>query len=138
MASYTEFMGYTQPWYPVRDVDEPIGGEMGYVSCFLCDGDRMFLTYSTTGRGSEAARGSLALPGMTPYGRGAAWQTSPDGWPRGTTRAGTGARTRPGTPPGCGQPPRCRSGPAPARPQPRPPAGTVTTTEATSAGPTGP
>ena len=50
-------MGYTQPWYPVRDADEPIGGEMGHVSCFLRDGDRVFLTYTTTGRGTEAASG---------------------------------------------------------------------------------
>ena len=83
MASYTEFMGYTQPWYSVRDVDEPIGGEMGHVSCFLRDGDRVFLTYSTTGRGNEAASGSFALLDMTPYGRGEAWQASPEGWPEG-------------------------------------------------------
>jgi predicted dithiol-disulfide oxidoreductase (DUF899 family) len=83
VASYVEFMGYTQPWYSVRDADEPIGGEMGHVSCFLRDGDRVFLTYSTTGRGTEAASGSFALLDMTPYGRGEAWQTSPDGWPEG-------------------------------------------------------
>jgi hypothetical protein len=40
--------------------------KIGHVSCFLCDGDRVFLTYSTTGRGTEAARGSLAMPDMTP------------------------------------------------------------------------
>ncbi|HEX2818836.1 MAG TPA: DUF899 family protein [Streptosporangiaceae bacterium] len=106
---------------------------MGYVSCFLCDGDRVFLTYSTTGRGIEAGSGSLALPDMTPYGRGARTAGL-----RGTTRAGTGARTRPGTPPGvrpAALVPQCtRLGAT----QPRPPAGTVTTTEATSAGPTGP
>jgi predicted dithiol-disulfide oxidoreductase (DUF899 family) len=83
VASYTEFMGYTQPWYSVRDADEPIGGEMGHVSCFLRDGDRTFLTYSTTGRGTEPASGSFALLDMTPYGRGEAWQASPDGWPEG-------------------------------------------------------
>lgn len=83
VASYTEFMGYTQPWYSVRDADEPIGGEMGHVSCFLRDGDRVFLTYSTTGRGTEPASGSFALLDMTPYGRGEAWQASPDGWPEG-------------------------------------------------------
>ena len=77
VASYTEFMGYTQPWYSVRDADEPIGGEMGHVSCFLRDGDRVFLTYSTTGRGTEPASGSFALLDMTPYGRGEAWQASP-------------------------------------------------------------
>jgi hypothetical protein len=27
VASYTEFVGSTQPWYSVRDADEPIGGE---------------------------------------------------------------------------------------------------------------
>jgi hypothetical protein len=43
----------------------------------------VFLTYSTTGRGTEAASGSFALLDMTPYGRGEAWQASPDGWPEG-------------------------------------------------------
>ncbi len=60
MASYVEFMGYTQPWYSVRDADEPVGGEMGHVRSFLRDGDRVFLTYTTTGRGTEAASGSFA------------------------------------------------------------------------------
>jgi predicted dithiol-disulfide oxidoreductase (DUF899 family) len=83
VASYTEFMGYTQPWYSVRDADEPIGGEMGHISCFLRDGDRVFLTYSATGRGTEPASGSFALLDMTPYGRGEAWQASPEGWPEG-------------------------------------------------------
>ena len=53
VASYVEFMGYTQPWYSVRDVEAPVGGSMGYLTCFLRDGDRVFLTYSTTGRGNE-------------------------------------------------------------------------------------
>src|SRR6267142_1366839 len=30
VASYVEFMGYTQPWYSVRDLAEPVAGEMGY------------------------------------------------------------------------------------------------------------
>ena len=83
VASYTEFMGYTQPWYSVRDADEPVGGEMGHITCFLRDGDRAFLTYSTTGRGNEPAMGAFALLDMTPYGRGEAWQDNPEGWPEG-------------------------------------------------------
>jgi predicted dithiol-disulfide oxidoreductase (DUF899 family) len=85
VASYVEFMGYTQPWYSVRGVDAPVGGEMGYLTCFLRDGDRVFLTYSTTGRGNEAAAGSFGLLDMTPYGRGEAWEVKlkPDGWPEG-------------------------------------------------------
>src|SRR3954465_7352087 len=47
VAPFVEFMGYTQPWYSVRDLDEPVGGSMGYIACFLRDGDRTFLTYST-------------------------------------------------------------------------------------------
>jgi hypothetical protein len=59
VASYVEFMGYTQPWYSVRDLDAPVGGEMGHIVCCLRDGDRVFLTYSTTGRGNEPVNGSL-------------------------------------------------------------------------------
>jgi predicted dithiol-disulfide oxidoreductase (DUF899 family) len=83
VAHFVEFMGYTQPWYSVRDVPEPIGGDMGNFVCFLRDGDRVFLTYSTTGRGVEPANGSFALLDMTPYGRGEAWEDSPEGWPEG-------------------------------------------------------
>jgi predicted dithiol-disulfide oxidoreductase (DUF899 family) len=80
VAAYVDFMGYTQPWYSVRDVDPPIGGQMGRIISFLRDGDRVFLTYSTTGRGNEAVNGSMSLLDMTPYGRGEAWEDHPDGW----------------------------------------------------------
>jgi predicted dithiol-disulfide oxidoreductase (DUF899 family) len=83
VAPFTEFMGYTQPWYSVRGLDEPVGGDMGYFVSFLRDGDRVFLTYSTTGRGTEVASGSFALLDLTPYGRGEAWQDTPEGWPEG-------------------------------------------------------
>ena len=83
VAAYVEFMGYTQPWYSVRDVDAPVGDSMGSITCFLRDGDRVFLTYSTTGRGNEAVNGSLGLLDMTPYGRGEAWEDKPEGWPEG-------------------------------------------------------
>jgi predicted dithiol-disulfide oxidoreductase (DUF899 family) len=80
VAPYVEFMGYSQPWYSVRGLESPIGGDMGSFRSFLRDGDRVFLTYSTTGRGVEAANGSFALLDMTPYGRDEAWQDSPEGW----------------------------------------------------------
>ncbi|MEU1532524.1 DUF899 family protein [Streptomyces fagopyri] len=79
VASYVEFMGYTQPWYSVRGVDAPVGGGMGHIACFLRDGDRVFLTYSTTGRGNEPVNGSLSLLDMTSYGRGEAWEDNPEG-----------------------------------------------------------
>ena len=83
VAPYVEFMGYTQPWYSVRDLAEPVGGDMGYTTCFLRDGDRAFLTYSTTGRGNEPVMGAFSLLDMTPYGRREAWQDNPEGWPEG-------------------------------------------------------
>ena len=83
VASFVEFMGYTQPWYSVRDVGVPIGGGVGHISCFLRDGDRVFFTYSTTGRGIEVANGSFGLLDMTPHGRGEAWEDRPEGGPAG-------------------------------------------------------
>jgi predicted dithiol-disulfide oxidoreductase (DUF899 family) len=83
VASFVEFMGYTQPWYSVRDVEPPIGGNMGSATCFLREGDRVFLTYSTTGRGIEAIDGSFGLLDMTPYGRGEEWEDNPAGRPDG-------------------------------------------------------
>jgi len=81
VAPFVEFMGYTQPWYSVRDAAPPIGGEMGHHTVFLRDGDRAFLTYTTTGRGNEPANGTFGLLDMTPYGRGEAWEDNPVGWP---------------------------------------------------------
>src|SRR4029453_14522663 len=81
VAAYVEFMGYTQPWYSVRGVEAPLFAEEGHIICFLRDGDRVFLTYETTGRGNEPADGTLGLLDMTPYGRREGWQDDPDGRP---------------------------------------------------------
>jgi predicted dithiol-disulfide oxidoreductase (DUF899 family) len=83
VAPYVEFMGYTEPWYSVRDLDAPVGDDMGSITCYLRDGDRVFLTYATTGRGNEPVNGSMGLLDMTPYGRGEAWEDNPEGWPEG-------------------------------------------------------
>jgi predicted dithiol-disulfide oxidoreductase (DUF899 family) len=81
VAPFVDFMGYTQPWFSVRGVEEPVGGAMGYLTCYLRDGDRTFLTYLTTARGNEVVNSSLGLLDMTPYGRGEAWEDNPEGWP---------------------------------------------------------
>lgn len=83
VASFIEFMGYTQPWYSVRGVPAPIGDSMASAACFLRDGDRVFLTYSTAGRGLESFTASFGLLDLTPYGRGEAWEDKPEGWPEG-------------------------------------------------------
>ena len=80
----TELLIAAMAWgSSVRDVAEPVGGDMGCVACFLREKDRAFLTYSTTGRGNEPVMGAFALLDMTPYGRGEAWEDNPEGWPEG-------------------------------------------------------
>lgn len=81
VAPYREFMGYTQPWFSVRGAESALRTDEGHLVCFLRDGDRAFLTYSTTGRGNEPADTTLGLLDMTPYGRREAWQDDPEGWP---------------------------------------------------------
>jgi predicted dithiol-disulfide oxidoreductase (DUF899 family) len=81
IADYVDFMGYTQPWYSVRDAPPPVGDDMGRLTCFLRHGDRTFLTYATTGRGNERLNPALGLLDMTPYGRREGWEDVPEGWP---------------------------------------------------------
>jgi predicted dithiol-disulfide oxidoreductase (DUF899 family) len=82
VAAYVEFMGYTQPWYSLHEVDGLLGDMFGII-CSVRDGDRVFLTYSTAGRGCEPVVGSFGLLDMTPYGRSEAWEDNPEGWPGG-------------------------------------------------------
>jgi Bacterial protein of unknown function (DUF899) len=70
VAPYAEFMGYTEPWYSVRGVDRPVGHGMGSIASFLRDGERAFITYSTTGRGNERVNARTGtIPGGRPVAR---------------------------------------------------------------------
>ncbi len=82
---YREFMGWEMPWYSVSEesLDRiALGGHFGMKACYLRDGDRVFETYWTTGRGCEALGNSYGMLDMTVYGRQEAWEDSPAGWPR--------------------------------------------------------
>ncbi|MCP2266932.1 DUF899 family protein [Promicromonospora thailandica] len=85
LAPFVEFMGYPQHWYSVRDTAEEVlsGGDFGTWTCFLRQGERVFLTNTVTGRGAEATMPALSLLDMTARGRREAWQDSPAGWPEG-------------------------------------------------------
>ncbi|SDS45763.1 protein of unknown function [Brevibacterium siliguriense] len=78
---FVAFMGYRAPWYSVRGLAAPIGGAMGNLQCYLRRGDRVFITYSTTGRGIERVSPFLGLLDITPYGRREGWEEVPEGWP---------------------------------------------------------
>ena len=60
------------------DGGAPIRRGRGY----LRDGDRVFETYWSTGRGTEAGASSYHLLDLTVYGRQETWEDSPDGWPQ--------------------------------------------------------
>jgi predicted dithiol-disulfide oxidoreductase (DUF899 family) len=85
-ARYRDFMGWEMPWYSAQDSIEAllVGRQVNhfYLVCYLRDGDRVFETYWTTGRGDEAMDNSNSLLDRTIYGRQETWEDSPVGWPQ--------------------------------------------------------
>ena len=83
-ARYRDFMGWQMPWYSARDVEDELLGDRGFgcYAAYLRDGDRVFETYWSTGRGTEAGGTSFHLLDLTVYGRREEWEDSPEGWPR--------------------------------------------------------
>jgi predicted dithiol-disulfide oxidoreductase (DUF899 family) len=84
-SRYRDFMGWQAPWYsvPAESLDSLVAGRaFGMKACYLRQGDRVFETYWTTGRGVEVMAPSYGLLDMTVYGRQEDWENSPEGWPR--------------------------------------------------------
>ena len=84
IAAYRDFMGWSMPWYSTADTGSalPAIRNGGDLRSYLRDGDTVFQTYETTGRGVEAMLPSLQLLDLTPYGRQERWEDSPAGWPQ--------------------------------------------------------
>ncbi|GAB3408194.1 hypothetical protein GCM10027569_21100 [Flindersiella endophytica] len=72
------------PWYSAEpSLGTLLGGRGPFVlACYLRDGDRVFETYWTTGRGVEVMGPVLGLLDRSIYGRQEAWEDSPEGTPR--------------------------------------------------------
>lgn len=84
-SRYRDFMGWNMPWYAVHAESRDrllAGRHFGMKVCYLRDGDRVFETYWTTGRGCEAMSGSYGMLDMTVYGRQETGEDSPAGWPQ--------------------------------------------------------
>jgi predicted dithiol-disulfide oxidoreductase (DUF899 family) len=83
-AAYRDFMGWDVPWYSARDSADVLlaGRWFGMQVCYLRQGDRVFETYWTSGRGAEAMAPAYGLLDLTVYGRQEVWEDSPDGWPQ--------------------------------------------------------
>jgi predicted dithiol-disulfide oxidoreductase (DUF899 family) len=80
--------GWTVPWYSAYGndfyADLGLGGGFG-LSVLLRDGDEVFRTYYTSGRGVDRLRLDFNLLDLTPYGRQEQWEDSPAGWPQDPT-----------------------------------------------------
>ena len=82
---YREFLGWEMPFYAVPEASRDAliaGRHFGMNVCYLRDGDQVFETYWTTGRGNETMGSSYAMLDQTVYGRQEPWEDSPEGWPR--------------------------------------------------------
>ena len=89
LERYRRRMGWTLPWFSssASEFNRDFGvttdkGETFGLSVFLRDGDRVFRTYFTDGRGTEALGSVWTFLDLTPLGRQEAWEDSPEGWPQ--------------------------------------------------------
>ena len=88
LLAYRDKVGNRMEWYSTAD--SPFGADMGAppnagfaLNVFLRDGDTVYRTWHTAGRGTEQLSHTFPLIDLLPYGRQEAWQDSPDGWPQG-------------------------------------------------------
>jgi predicted dithiol-disulfide oxidoreductase (DUF899 family) len=83
---YRDFLGLEMPWYSAEKTAplllEGRNWQVHHLVCYVRDGDRVFETYYTGGRGVEIMAPTHGLLDMTVYGRQEAWEDSPDGWPQ--------------------------------------------------------
>jgi predicted dithiol-disulfide oxidoreductase (DUF899 family) len=94
---YKQRMGWTLPWFSSFDsnfnVDfglspespqptEYQDGEEFGLSVFLRDGESVYRTYFTAGRGVEALGSNWSFLDLTPLGRQEDWEDSPPGYPQ--------------------------------------------------------
>ncbi|WP_433186021.1 DUF899 family protein [Actinoallomurus sp. CA-150999] len=91
---YRDFMGWDVPWYSAAEsIDVLMAGRGPFMlASYLRQGDRVFETYWTTGRGVEVMDVTYGLLDRTAYGRQEAWEDSPAGWPQADDIARTNGR----------------------------------------------
>jgi predicted dithiol-disulfide oxidoreductase (DUF899 family) len=89
IEAYRERMGWAIPWYSSAgsDFNDDFGltsdrGETFGLSVFLRDGDDVYRTYFTDGRGVEALGSVWTFLDLTPLGRQETWEDSPAGYPQ--------------------------------------------------------
>jgi predicted dithiol-disulfide oxidoreductase (DUF899 family) len=96
LEAYKQRMGWNVPWFSSAgsDFNADFGatrenGEIFGLSVFVRDGERIFRTYFTSGRGVEALGSTQGFLDITPFGRQEEWEDSPAGWPQKPTYSST-------------------------------------------------
>lgn len=91
--AYKSRVGNDMTWYSTAG--SPFGADMGappsggfQVNVFLRDGDTVYRTYNTQGRGTEQIGHVFGILDLLPYGRQEEWQDVPEGWPQSPTYSG--------------------------------------------------
>ena len=89
IEAYRERMGWEIPWYSSAggDFNRDFGAstdeyEVFGLSVFIREGDEVFRTYFTSGRGVETLGTPWTLLDLTPLGRQEEWEDSPEGYPQ--------------------------------------------------------
>lgn len=88
--AYRDKTGNKMAWYSSAgtsfsaDVDAA-PGEGFALNVFLRDGDTVYRTWHTDGRGTEQPGHLFGLIDLLPFGRQEEWQDSPEGWPQSPT-----------------------------------------------------
>ena len=91
--AYRDRVGNSMEWYSssesafAADVDAAPGTGFA-VNVLLRDGDAVYRTWHTNGRGTEQLSHTFGLIDVLPWGRQESWQDSPDGWPQRPTYSG--------------------------------------------------
>jgi len=77
-------MGWTMPWYTIKDsFDTDFGvNEWHGTNAFIRDGEKIFRTYFINNRGDEAMGSTWTYLDITALVRQEEWEDSPEGYPR--------------------------------------------------------
>jgi predicted dithiol-disulfide oxidoreductase (DUF899 family) len=85
MTSYWETKGFTVPFassHGTAFTEDCGSGDSFMLNMFFTDGDEVYRTYSTTGRGVDRVLFANNILDLAAYGRQEEWEDSPAGWPQ--------------------------------------------------------
>lgn len=90
VLTYKRTVGNTMTWYSTGGgsfgIDMGAGPGEGFaINTFVRDGETVYRSWHTNGRGTEQLGYLFGLLDVLPYGRQEQWQDVPDGWPQSPT-----------------------------------------------------